>query len=75
MNRPAGAAAPEPNLINRTSVELLRGSSVPPSLWESGAPQARGNRESSFCSGSAGFAGAKALLLKRWTSAKEARLT
>ena len=31
MNRPAGVAAPEPKLINRTSVELLRGCSVPPS--------------------------------------------
>jgi hypothetical protein len=33
MNRPAGVAAPEPKLINRTSVELLRGCSVPPSRW------------------------------------------
>jgi hypothetical protein len=42
---------------------------------ESGAPQARGNRESSLCSGSVGFAGAKALLPKRWASFAEARLT
>src|SRR4051794_15278221 len=69
MNRLAGVAAPEPCLFNRTSVELL--AVIACCLRdgrESGAPQARGNRESSLCSGSVGFAGAKALLPKWWAS-------